>query len=104
MSQPAEPTPTTAVRRDAGFTLPELLIAVVISGILIVSISLAFTTVLQNQANATARLAESKDITFVQTWMPVDLSSAVESFTQVNETELLTELAAFSPSMAYSAA
>lgn len=103
MFQPAEPTSIRTARRDDGFTLPELLIAVVISGILIVSISLAFTTVLQNQTEATDRLAESKDITFVQTWMPVDLSSAVESYTEVNETALLTELAAFTPSMAYSA-
>lgn len=88
--------------RDAGFTLPELLIAMVISGILVVSISLAFTTVLQTQASATVRLAESKDITFVQTWLPVDLSSAVLSFDEPNEAALLAQLAAVTPnSMAY---
>ena len=87
--------------RDAGFTLPELLIAMMISGILIVSISMAFTTVLRTQVQATDRLAESKDITFVQTWLPVDLSSALDTYSMPDETQLLTELAAFSPPMAY---
>jgi prepilin-type N-terminal cleavage/methylation domain-containing protein len=104
MSQPAEHSIHEPVaRRDAGFTLPELLIAIMISGILTVSVSMAFTTVLRTQAQATDRLAESKDITFVQTWLPVDLSSAIETFTQVDEVALLAELAAFNPPMAYSA-
>jgi prepilin-type N-terminal cleavage/methylation domain-containing protein len=89
--------------RDAGFTLPELLIAMMISGILVVSISMAFTTILRTQGQATDRLAESKDITFVQTWMPVDLSSALNRYTQVDEAALKAELAAFTPPMAYNA-
>jgi prepilin-type N-terminal cleavage/methylation domain-containing protein len=104
MSQPAEHSAHPPVaRRDAGFTLPELLIAIMISGILTVSISMAFTTVLRTQGQATDRLAESKDITFVQTWLPVDLSSALETYTQVDEATLLAELAAFNPPMAYNA-
>lgn len=91
-----------AATRDAGFTLPELLIAMMISGILIVSISMAFTTVLQTQSSATSRLAESKDITFVQTWLPVDLSSALQTFDMAPEAELLAALAAVQPaSLAY---
>ena len=89
------------VDRDGGFTLPELLIAMMISGILIVSISMAFTTVLRTQAQATDRLAESKDITFVQTWLPVDLASATKTFTMVEEPALLTELASHVPPMKY---
>jgi prepilin-type N-terminal cleavage/methylation domain-containing protein len=107
MSQRADRRPTlhtTAERgRDAGFTLPELLIAMMISGILVVSISMAFTTILRTQGQATDRLAESKDITFVQTWLPVDLSSALNTFTQVDEAALKGELAAFTPPMAYNA-
>jgi prepilin-type N-terminal cleavage/methylation domain-containing protein len=86
-------------RSDAGFTLPELLIAIAISGILVASISMAFTTVLQTQASATTRLAESKDITFVQTWLPVDLSSALETFDNSIESEIVAGLAAMTPSM-----
>ena len=103
MSQPADHrVAPSAAPRDAGFTLPELLIAVMISGILVVSISMAFTTVLRTQSQATDRLAESKDITFVQTWLPVDLSSALESYAEVDEATLLGQLAAFTPPMAYS--
>lgn len=97
------PTPdldtTVPPRRDAGFTLPEMLIAMVISGILVVSISMAFTTVLQTQSQASDRLAESKDITFVQTWMPVDLSSALETFNSPSDAEILVGLAALNPPM-----
>ena len=95
MSQPADRV--TPNQRDAGFTLPELLIAMMISGILVVSISMAFTTVLRTQTQATDRLAESKDITFVQTWLPVDLSSAIDSFSMVGEPELNAALAAAHP-------
>jgi prepilin-type N-terminal cleavage/methylation domain-containing protein len=90
-------------QRDAGFTLPELLIAIMISGILVVSISMAFTTVLRTQTQATNRLAESKDITFVQTWLPVDLSSALDTFSMPDEAALAAGLAAGTPSMAYNA-
>ena len=100
MSHPADRA--TSTPRDAGFTLPELLVAIMISGILIVSISMAFTTVLRTQSQATNRLAESKDITFVQTWLPVDLSSALDTYSMVGEPELQAALAAFSPPMAYS--
>ena len=80
-------------RRDAGFTLPEMLISVAISGILIVAIAMAFTTVLQTEASASSRLAESKDITFVQTWLPVDLSSAIGSYDQADDASLAAALA-----------
>ncbi len=79
--------------RDAGFTLPEMLIAMMISGILVVAIAVAFTTVLRTQASATDRLAESKDITFVQTWLPVDLSSAIASFDDADPAALAASIA-----------
>ena len=82
-----------ARRRDAGFTLPEMLISVAISGILVVAIAMAFTTVLRTEASASTRLAESKDITFVQTWLPVDLSSAIASYDQADDASLAAALA-----------
>jgi len=100
---PDHMSPGNRSNSDSGFTLPELLIAMMISGILIVSISMAFTTVLRTQSQATNRLAESKDITFVQTWMPVDLSSALETFNTPSDATLLTELAALNPPMSISA-
>lgn len=100
---PDHTSPMNRSDRDRGFTLPELLIAMMISGILIVSISMAFTTVLRTQAQATDRLAESKDITFVQTWMPVDLASALDTFSTPSDATLLTELAALNPPMSITA-
>jgi prepilin-type N-terminal cleavage/methylation domain-containing protein len=79
-------------RVDAGFTLPEMLISVMISGILIVAIAMAFTTVLRTEASASTRLAESKDITFVQTWLPIDLSSAIASHDEADEAALAAAL------------
>jgi prepilin-type N-terminal cleavage/methylation domain-containing protein len=66
-------------RRDAGFTLPELLISVMLTGILATTMAGAFSIVLSQQKPTIDRLAESKDITFVQTWVPLDISSAVAS-------------------------
>jgi prepilin-type N-terminal cleavage/methylation domain-containing protein len=92
-----EPSPSR--RRDRGFTLPEVLISMMISGILIVSITMAFTTVLRAQEQAGDRLAESKDITFVQTWVPVDLASALATFDASSDDQLLADLAAANPPM-----
>ena len=54
---------------------------------------MAFTTVLHTEASASSRLAESKDITFVQTWLPVDLSSAIASYDQADDASLAAALA-----------
>ena len=64
-------------RRDAGFTLPELLISVLLMGMLTTAMAGAFSVVLRQQKPTIARIAESKDITFVQTWVPLDVASAV---------------------------
>jgi prepilin-type N-terminal cleavage/methylation domain-containing protein len=85
--------------RDAGFTLPEMLISVMISGILIVAISMAFTTVIRTEASASTRLAESKDITFVQTWLPIDLSSSIASYDEAADADLAARLAGGQPSI-----
>jgi len=78
---------------DTGFTLPEVLIAMTLSGILIASISTAFSVVIRTAPQAETRLAESKDVTFLQTWIPVDLSTAIDSYTDVSDTALKAKLA-----------
>ncbi|MEL6890152.1 MAG: prepilin-type N-terminal cleavage/methylation domain-containing protein [Actinomycetota bacterium] len=80
---------------DRGFTLLELLISTTLSGVLIVAIATAFTVMLSSQGNAGDRLAISKDVTFVQTWLPLDLSSALETTDLSDETELDAELASY---------
>ncbi len=67
--------------RDPGFTLPELLITMTITGVILASICAAFLVILKTTPQAEQRVAISKDITFVQTWLPVDLASASETFT-----------------------
>ena len=73
-----------------------------LTGLMTIAISTAFLVVLRSQVESTDRLAQSKDITFVQTWLPVDLSSATHSFDDPVESVLLGKLAAISPPMAYS--
>lgn len=69
--QPRDP------RRDAGVTLPELLISIVITGTIIASIALAFSVVLSSNGPAYQRISESKDVTFVQTYLPLDMAAAI---------------------------
>jgi len=68
-------------RRDSGMTLPELLVSITILGIVIASITAAVVVVLRNERPTAQRLAESKDISFLQTWIPADLASALTSNT-----------------------
>lgn len=68
------------VERDGGFTLPEMLVAMTVSGVLVASLAMAFSVVVQSQSGAQQRISESKDITFVQTWLPADLSSATQTW------------------------
>lgn len=91
-------------RRDAGLTLPEILISITISGMLIVAISVAFSVMLRSEGGATTRLAVSKDVTFIQTWLPLDLSSALETTDSPAEADVkatLANLPAPIPNMAY---
>lgn len=76
---PAALTPSDR-RIDRGFTLPELLVVVIVSGMLVTALAFAFSTVVRGQDGSMQRLTESKDVTFVQTWIAADLSSATESW------------------------
>jgi hypothetical protein len=63
-------------RRDAGMTLPELLIGVVLTGLLATSIAAATTVVLRTADNNEGRLDNARSEQNVNVWMPSDLTSA----------------------------
>ena len=58
-------------------TLVELLITVTILGIIMSSLAAAVIVMLRSEAPTRDRIAESKDVTFLQAWIPTDLASAV---------------------------
>ncbi len=88
--------------KDAGFTLPELLVAVVLSGLLVSVIATAISVMLRSTPDAADRLAESKDITFLQTFIPVDLATAINSYDSPDDAVVLGLLAANPPNVVYS--
>jgi prepilin-type N-terminal cleavage/methylation domain-containing protein len=63
--------------RDEGMTLVELLVTVTILGIIMTSLAAAVIVMLRAEAPTRDRIAESKDISFLQAWIPTDLASAV---------------------------
>ncbi len=63
-------------RDDAGFTLPELLVVIAVTAVLLTAISAALIAMLNVSGQATERLTESRDVSFIQTRVPVDLGSA----------------------------
>lgn len=78
--------------RDAGFTLPELLVTLSVTSILLVAISAALIGMLNLSTQATDRLTESRDISFIQTRVPVDLGSALASSNEVGPADIRSDL------------
>ena len=66
-------------RPDDGFSLVELLIGVSILGVIMATLSAAVILILKAQKPIQSRIAEAKDVAFIQTWLPVDLASATSS-------------------------
>lgn len=64
-------------RHDAGFTLPELVVTLSVTAILLTAIAAALISLLRISTGATTQLSEANDVVFVQTWIPVDLGSAL---------------------------
>lgn len=63
-------------RNDAGFTLPELLITIVILGVIMFALSEAFIAVLKSNQTTTDRLGQSHDAQLVANYLVQDAQSA----------------------------
>ena len=62
--------------RDAGMTLPEVLIAVVLTGLLMSSIAMSITVLFRQSDNTEGRTNNARSEQNVNIWMPTDLASA----------------------------
>ncbi len=74
---PFPPEPDAAGGRDRGMTLVELLIGITLTGVLTAALGAALSVTLRAERPTQQRIAESSDVMFLQTWVPVDLSSAI---------------------------
>jgi prepilin-type N-terminal cleavage/methylation domain-containing protein len=66
----------TRRRRDAGMTLPELLIGVVVTGVLMAAMSVAVIVVVKQRASTGGRLNNATATQSINTWMQPDMASA----------------------------
>ncbi|MEM8746076.1 MAG: prepilin-type N-terminal cleavage/methylation domain-containing protein [Actinomycetota bacterium] len=100
---PSSAATLRARRTDSGMTLPEVLVAMTVAGVLIAAIATAFSVMLRTTPTADDRLAESKDVTFLQAWVPVDLSTAINSWDEIDDAAIKAAMAANDPSVTYDA-
>jgi len=64
-------------RGDAGMTLVEMVIGITISAFIMGSIGMSMVVLLKSDKPTSARLTEARDVAFLQTYLPVDYSSAI---------------------------
>ena len=65
----------TAPQSDGGFSLIELLIVVVLTGILMPVIVAVFTTIVRNSPSVETRADDSRTTRGLSTWLPQDVLS-----------------------------
>ena len=65
-----------AVHGDSGMTLPELLISVVITGLIVSTLGMATTVILRQSDNSGGRANNARSEQNINLWMPTDLASA----------------------------
>lgn len=70
---------------------------------LVAVLATAIMIVLRTTPQAETRLAESKDVTFLNAWIPVDLSTAVDSWDDIDDATVKAGMQARTPSMTYDA-
>ena len=66
---------TLRARRDAGFTLIELVIAVALTGFIVAPLSAALVVSLRTSDETASRLAGSNDAQLLSIWLPADIQS-----------------------------
>ncbi len=62
--------------RDSGMTLPEVLISVLMTGLLVATISMSITVLYRQSDNTSGRANNARSEQNVNVWMPTDLASA----------------------------
>ena len=62
--------------RDAGFTLPELLVSIIVLGSIVAVLSSAIIVTFKQKDNTEGRLNVSRAEQTIDTWIPADLASA----------------------------
>jgi prepilin-type N-terminal cleavage/methylation domain-containing protein len=72
----ATPAAGKAGRGEAGFTLPEVLITVVVTSIVVICLSSSFVVGARTTVQANTRLRESHDAQMLATYFPADVASA----------------------------
>ncbi len=72
-------------------TLVELVLAVVIAGFVAGAISMSLIVVLRSEQPTRERITEATDVAFLQTYLPVDYSSAVSRSTEPGEQPIAGE-------------
>jgi prepilin-type N-terminal cleavage/methylation domain-containing protein len=70
-----------AHRRDRGMTLPELLVAITLMGLIVTVLSSTIVVTLRQQSGTEGRVNVARAEQSVSLWMPADLASADEVFT-----------------------
>jgi prepilin-type N-terminal cleavage/methylation domain-containing protein len=63
------------VRRDRGFTLPELLVTIVMMGLIVASLAAAFTSIVRTSPSSEARVDDSRALLNLTNWISQDVSS-----------------------------
>ncbi len=84
----------STVRRDAGLTLPELVVTLSVTSILLTAIAAALIAMLNISTQATTQLSEAKDVSFVQTRIPIDLGSGLAASDALSTADLAADLGA----------
>ena len=65
--------------RDAGFTLTEVLIVVVLMGLIATAIATVFTTIVRTTPPTEARADDARSLLGISIWLPTDVSSTPRS-------------------------